>query len=46
MGGDTNRVHIISEDGVDSLEEMPKIEVAMALVERMADALAKKETNG
>ena len=46
MGGDTNRVHIISEDGVQSLEEMPKIEVAMALVERMADALAEKETNG
>ena len=46
MGGDTNRVHIISEDGVDSLEEMPKIEVAMALVERMAEALAEKEANG
>jgi phosphopantothenoylcysteine decarboxylase/phosphopantothenate--cysteine ligase len=46
MGGDTNRVHIISEDGVDSLEEMPKIEVAMALVERLAEALAEKEANG
>lgn len=46
MGGDSNRVHIISEDGVESLEEMPKLEVAMALVERMSAALAAKEANG
>ena len=46
MGGDTNRVHIINDAGVESLEEMPKLEVALALVQRMADALAEKEANG
>ena len=30
MGGDDNRVHIISSGGVESLDEMPKHEVAMA----------------
>lgn len=39
MGGDMNRVQIISEDGVDTLEEMPKMDIAMALVEKMADTL-------
>jgi phosphopantothenoylcysteine decarboxylase / phosphopantothenate---cysteine ligase len=36
MGGDSNRVHIISADGVDSLDQMPKAAVAMALAERIA----------
>nr|WP_234029564.1 bifunctional phosphopantothenoylcysteine decarboxylase/phosphopantothenate synthase [Erythrobacter sp. THAF29] len=36
MGGDKNRVHIVSGDGVESLDEMPKSAVAMALVERIA----------
>ena len=39
MGGDMNRVQIISEDGVDTLEEMPKMDIAMALVEKMAETL-------
>ena len=39
MGGDTNKVHIVDGEGVESLEEMPKLEVAMALVERIAAAL-------
>ena len=39
MGGDLNRVHIISADGVESLEEMPKSAVAMALAERIAATL-------
>jgi phosphopantothenoylcysteine decarboxylase/phosphopantothenate--cysteine ligase len=39
MGGDNNRVHIVKADGVESLEEMPKLDVAMALVERVAAAL-------
>ena len=39
MGGDENRVHIVSDEGVESLEQMPKIEVAMALLERVADKL-------
>ncbi len=46
MGGDTNRVHIVSDDGVESLVEMPKLEVAMALVQRMADALKAKQADG
>ncbi|MFU7527493.1 phosphopantothenoylcysteine decarboxylase [Qipengyuania sp. ASV99] len=40
MGGDANRVHIVSADGVESLDEMPKGEVAMALMERIAAALS------
>ena len=39
MGGAHNQVHIISESGTESLDEMPKLDVAIALVERMADAL-------
>jgi phosphopantothenoylcysteine decarboxylase/phosphopantothenate--cysteine ligase len=39
MGGDNNCVHIISASGVDSLDEMPKRDVAMALVERIVAAL-------
>ena len=38
MGGDRNRVHIISNEGVETLEEMPKSAVAMALAERIAAA--------
>lgn len=41
MGGEANAVHIISEAGVESLPEMPKDDVAAALVERIADALAQ-----
>ncbi len=36
MGGDMNRVHIISAEGVETLDEMPKSAVAMALAERIA----------
>lgn len=43
MGGDLNRVQIISEDGVDTLEEMPKMDIAMALVEKMAETLQGKK---
>ncbi len=39
MGGDVNLVHIVSSKGVDHLPELPKDEVADALVERIADAL-------
>ncbi|MFN4239359.1 MAG: bifunctional phosphopantothenoylcysteine decarboxylase/phosphopantothenate synthase [Erythrobacter cryptus] len=38
MGGDRNRVHIISAEGVETLDDMPKSAVAMALVERIAAA--------
>lgn len=39
MGGDMNRVTIVSGTGIETLEEMPKAAVAMALVERIAAAL-------
>lgn len=39
MGGDMNRVHIVSSAGVDHLPELPKAAVAAALVERIANAL-------
>jgi len=41
MGGNANAVHIVSDKGVESLPEMPKDDVAAALVERIADALVK-----
>ena len=43
MGGDENAVHIISGDGVESLKEMPKGEVAMAIMSRVADTLIAKK---
>ena len=42
MGGEVNAVHIVSAAGIESLPEMPKEDVAKALVERIADALAAK----
>jgi phosphopantothenoylcysteine decarboxylase/phosphopantothenate--cysteine ligase len=39
MGGEVNTVHIIRASGVESLSEMPKADVARAIVERIADAL-------
>ncbi len=39
MGGDENTVHIVSGDGVESLERMPKRAVALALAERIAASL-------
>ena len=39
MGGDSNRITIVSGDRVETLEEMPKSAVAMALVERIAASL-------
>ncbi len=41
MGGEFNSVHIVTEAGIESLAEMPKEDVARAIVERIADALAK-----
>ena len=42
MGGDENLIHIVSEEGVDSLDRMPKAAVAMALAERIAQSLSKE----
>lgn len=39
MGGEVNAVHIVTGDGIEHLPEMPKDQVAGALVERIADAL-------
>lgn len=43
MGGGDNRVHIITGEGVESLDEMPKQQVAWALIERVAEALNEAE---
>ncbi|MGB3377638.1 MAG: bifunctional phosphopantothenoylcysteine decarboxylase/phosphopantothenate synthase [Allopontixanthobacter sediminis] len=40
MGGNDNQVYIVTSEGVETLEEMPKQDVARALVERIAEALA------
>jgi phosphopantothenoylcysteine decarboxylase/phosphopantothenate--cysteine ligase len=42
MGGDLNRVHLISGDGQESLPELPKIEVARALIARFSAQLEAK----
>lgn len=39
MGGDENRVHIVTEAGVESWDQYPKAEVASRIAERIADAL-------
>lgn len=38
MGGDRNRVTIVSAEGIETLDDMPKSAVAMALAERIAAA--------
>ena len=40
MGGEVNAVHIVTAKTVEDLPEMAKGDVAIALVERIADALA------
>ncbi len=42
MGGDDNRVHIISKTGVDSWERLSKDAVARKLVEKIANELATR----
>ncbi|PZO63013.1 MAG: peptidase, partial [Pelagerythrobacter marensis] len=39
MGGEANTVHIVTEQGVETLPTMHKDQVARELVERVADAL-------
>jgi phosphopantothenoylcysteine decarboxylase/phosphopantothenate--cysteine ligase len=41
MGGDCNSVHLVSADGVESWPNQSKDEVALALVARIAAALAQ-----
>jgi len=40
MGGDSNIIHILTRDGVDSWPSLPKDEVARRLARKIADALA------
>ena len=42
MGGESNRVHIVSKDGVDSWNRLPKDAVARKLMEKIADELEKR----
>ncbi|HEX8624409.1 MAG TPA: bifunctional phosphopantothenoylcysteine decarboxylase/phosphopantothenate--cysteine ligase CoaBC [Allosphingosinicella sp.] len=46
MGGDRNRVHLITEAGVESWAEGEKSEVARRLAERIAAALGVRDANG
>ncbi len=39
MGGEANTVHLVTAQGVESWEELPKDEVARRLAQRIADAL-------
>ena len=39
MGGETNRVHIVSKGGIDSWDRLPKSAVARKLMEKIADEL-------
>jgi len=41
MGGDRNRVHLVSADGVESLDEASKDEIARQLAAKIADALKR-----
>ncbi len=41
MGGDANLVHIITANGVDSLDRMAKDDVAKHIIEKVADALTR-----
>ncbi|MBU1756986.1 MAG: bifunctional phosphopantothenoylcysteine decarboxylase/phosphopantothenate synthase, partial [Alphaproteobacteria bacterium] len=43
MGGDSNQVQIVTEAGVEMLEQMSKTDVARELVRRAADTLAARQ---
>lgn len=40
MGGGSNQVHIVTSEGVETVDEMPKQDVARLLIERVAEALS------
>jgi phosphopantothenoylcysteine decarboxylase / phosphopantothenate---cysteine ligase len=40
MGGDANTIHLVTAQGVEDWERLPKAEVAARLAQRIADALA------
>jgi phosphopantothenoylcysteine decarboxylase/phosphopantothenate--cysteine ligase len=39
MGGDSNQIHLITADGVESWDRASKQDVARRLADRIADAL-------
>ncbi|MBL7590127.1 bifunctional phosphopantothenoylcysteine decarboxylase/phosphopantothenate synthase, partial [Escherichia coli] len=39
MGGEANAIHLVTADGVEHWERLPKDEVARRLAQRIADAL-------
>ncbi|MFN2098939.1 bifunctional phosphopantothenoylcysteine decarboxylase/phosphopantothenate synthase [Altererythrobacter sp. MF3-039] len=39
MGGDTNTIHIVRQSSVETLDELPKMEVAKMLIEHVVEAL-------
>jgi phosphopantothenoylcysteine decarboxylase/phosphopantothenate--cysteine ligase len=41
MGGERNRVHLVTAAGTESWDEAPKAEIARRLAERIADALVR-----
>jgi phosphopantothenoylcysteine decarboxylase/phosphopantothenate--cysteine ligase len=41
MGGANNRVHLVTEAGVEDWDQMPKEQVAAKLADRIADALSR-----
>ena len=43
MGGESNTVHLVTAHGVETLERMPKNDVARALVARIAEELEPSE---
>jgi phosphopantothenoylcysteine decarboxylase/phosphopantothenate--cysteine ligase len=43
MGGDSNMVHLITSDGIESWDESSKSEVARRLAQRIADFLGGKD---
>jgi phosphopantothenoylcysteine decarboxylase/phosphopantothenate--cysteine ligase len=46
MGGDSNCVHLVRKEGVESWERLPKAEVARRLAERIAAALEGSNADG
>lgn len=43
MGGDANRVHLVTATGVDSWDRLPKEAVARKIIARIADAITRTD---
>jgi len=42
MGGERNKVHLVTAAGTESWEAMPKADVARLLAQRIAEALQRE----